>query len=113
MRDLLRELYALIWSWWSVDRIRVGPQPGASLRLQPGDLVTIAGEHWEIVSRNADVTGYVMYGCRSTESAETADFAVFLDAVGSRCQWRSETSEFSEQDVQLWPRHGTMRERRW
>ena len=110
MRDILRDLYALISSWWSVDRIRVGPQAGASLRLQPGDLVTLAGEHWEIVTRNHDVTDCVIYGCRSTETNETTNLAVFVDTASGLCHWRMESSEYPEQDVQLWPRHATMRE---
>ena len=110
MRDILRDLFALMYSWWSVDRIRVGPQAGASLRLQPGDLVALAGERWEVVTRNHDMPGCVIYGCRSTEREETTDLAVFVDARSGTCRWRFESAEYPEQDVQLWPRHATMRE---
>ena len=69
-RRLLADFFALIRSWWLVDRIRVGPGEGRILRLHAGSLILVRNRPVEVVGRRVRRNGSrvtVVYECRGAE----------------------------------------------
>lgn len=47
-------LIGLVRDWWRVDRIRSSPREGRLLRLEPGDLLRLAGVTVTVIDRRVD-----------------------------------------------------------
>ncbi len=65
---LLRDVFRLIASWWQVDRVRVSPDEGRLLRLEPPCVVVIESRPAEVLARTVGRTAagpFVVYDCRS------------------------------------------------
>jgi hypothetical protein len=82
-RELIRDWQRLVAGWWRVDQIRISPDEGRLLRLQPSSLVVVGGRPAEVLSRTVghDVGGtFVVYECRSARG----DCRLTVRIVGER-----------------------------
>jgi hypothetical protein len=81
----------LLQSWWHVDRIRVSPREGASLRMPANSVLLVDGESWIVETRWVcdGVTGpLIRYQC--SNGVTTAMLEVRPSAIGSeQLCWKS------------------------
>ena len=52
----LRALLALIRAWWTIDRVRISPQEGKLLRIEPPSVLLVTGRLVRIVRKTFDQT---------------------------------------------------------
>ncbi len=58
----------LLRQWWRVDRIRISPQQGQLLRIEPPCIIRVNSVIAQVLSRSAGCNGagpYVAYECRT------------------------------------------------
>lgn len=86
MKRLLGDVVRLIRSWWCVDRIRLPPQAGRLLRLQPPCYLLIAGRPVEIAARTLGQSGggrTVTYECRTADGVGRLTVRIVGDSASA------------------------------
>ncbi|HEX3658867.1 MAG TPA: hypothetical protein VHV55_23945 [Pirellulales bacterium] len=66
---LAADVWHLVRRWWASDRIRLSPDEGRLLRLEPGSILVIEGRPVEVLERRAGEAAagpYVEYRCRGS-----------------------------------------------
>lgn len=95
-RELVCDLVRLVVGWWRVDQVRISPDEGRLLRLQPPCFVVVAGRPAELLSRTVghDAGGiFVAYECRSTHSVHRLQVRVVDRHAASAILWTTDGVE--------------------
>lgn len=109
MTPWLSLLNRLLRSWWMSDRIRISPRAGELLRLRIGDLVEIAGDDWEIVSRTVRDTlagAELHLECQHAEVTGRLRCAVTEQGTLEKLEWSASGRQrrLLAEEIQVWPR---------
>ena len=89
-RELGRDVVRLVVGWWRGDRVRVSPEEGRLLRLEPPCFVVVAGRPAEVLSRTLghDPGGaFVAYECRSAGGSCRLRIGLGADGAASDVAW--------------------------
>lgn len=96
----------LIRSWWDVDRIRISPHEGKLWRLQPGNILNIAGEEVEVVSRHVLLQGEgtLELLCRTRTGQAKLQVSSSPSASSPQVWWETESgrSRLHVAEVRIW-----------
>jgi hypothetical protein len=106
IHDFCRKLCQLIRLWWTGDRIRVSPVEGRLLRIQPGDLLSVAGMDVEVVDRLVIAESSLCLVCRTPQGTAELHVPVFSKAEQQQVLWIEPDGELrlTQSDVEVWPR---------
>jgi hypothetical protein len=106
IHDFCRKLYQLIRLWWTGDRIRVSPVEGRLLRIQPGDLLSVAGIEVEVIDRFLIAESYLCLICHTPQGTAELHVPVFSQAAPQEVLWIESGDErrLTAADVEVWPR---------
>lgn len=104
--DVLRDLCQFVWQWWTGDRIRVSPVEGRLLRVQPGDILSVAGIDVEVVDRTVIAERSLCLICRTQRGTAELHIPVFLKAERQEIVWAEAGGErtLTTADIEVWPR---------
>jgi hypothetical protein len=107
MWQLVSAVGRLLHWWWQADRIRVSPREGWHLRLQPGDLLRIAGRSAVVKSRQVqcDAEGWCIVSHCEDDGAEAFDLIVRQSrgAASFWLQYGNESCEIAAGEVNAIP----------
>jgi len=98
-------LLKLARQWWMGDCIRVSPQEGKLWHLQPGSLLEIREESFEVLSRRpSDSPGVVEFECRNDRQQGILRMISISEKPFVRIDWTTTGSpeELPLADVQIW-----------
>jgi hypothetical protein len=106
IRHFCRKLCRLIRLWWTGDRIRVSPIEGRLLRVQPGDLLSVAGTDIEVVDRFVIGESSLCLICRTQQGTAELHVPVFSRHEPQEVLWIDSGRELrlTPSDVEVWPR---------
>lgn len=104
MFDVYRNVCSLLGHWWSSDRIRVSPHEGQLLRIQPGDLLTVAGVDAEVVGRSLIEERSLCLTCHTAEGP--AELLIAIPPNRRPVGWdvAGVCRQLSQNDIQIWQR---------
>jgi hypothetical protein len=102
--EMYRDIRSLLAHWWSSDRIRVSPNDGQLLRLQPGDLLTVAGVDAEVLSRLLIADEFLCLTCGT--AAGPAELHIPIPPHRGPVGWSiaGVCRLLTEDEVQVWRR---------
>lgn len=102
--DMYRDLCSLLGYWWSSDRIRVSPHEGQLLRIQPGDLLTVAGVDAQVVNRSLTTEHSLCLTCQT--EAGPAELHVPTPPNRGPVGWHTSgvCRMLTEDDILVWRR---------
>ena len=105
-RDVLRDLFHLVWQWWTGDRIRVSPVEGRLLRVLPGDILSVDGTDVEVVDRIVIAERTLCLICRTQRGTAELYVPVFSKAGPQEIVWVRSGGErtLTTADIEVWPR---------
>lgn len=98
VRELCRDFVRLVVAWWRVDRVRVSPEEGRLLRLEPPCFVVVAGRPAEVLSRTLgrDPGGpFVSYECRHAQGDCRLRVGLTIDGATAAVSWTTDGVERS------------------
>lgn len=103
---LLRDIGRQLRSWWRRDRIRTSPREGEPLRVQPGDLLTVAGVTAEVTSRQVEELPNGTRIHLECGAAMAIDLELVAEGTITRMVWSAENTsrELTPADLEIWPR---------
>lgn len=109
IHEFCRKLCQLIQLWWTGDRIRVSPVEGRLLRIQPGDLLSVAGNDVEVVDRFVISERSLCLICRTQQGIAELHVPVFSKSESQEVLWFESGDELrlTAADVEVWPRGRT------
>jgi hypothetical protein len=104
MLDSCRDLCSLLRHWWTSDRIRVSPHEGLLLRIQPGDLITVAGVDAEVVGRSLIGEQGICLVCQT--AIGPAELHVPIPPARNQLLWHISgvSRHVVEDDIKVWRR---------
>lgn len=94
IRHLFHDIGRLLWSWWTVDRIRVSSREGELLRLPIGTLLQVDGTWWTVKSRwICDHTQglFVRYQCDHGSESATLEVHAPVPTGSGQIGWITTT----------------------
>lgn len=96
----------LLRLWWTGDRIRVSPVEGRLLRIQPGDLLSVAGSDVEVVDRIVIAESCLCLICHTPQGSAELHVPVDSEARSTELLWFESGREhrLTAADVEVWPR---------
>jgi hypothetical protein len=104
--DFCRKLWQWIRLWWTGDRIRVSPVEGRLLRVQPGDLLSVAGIDVEVIDRVLIAESSLCLICHTAQGTAELHVPVFSNPEPPEVLWFESGREhrLNPADVDVWPR---------
>jgi len=112
--QLLRDVFALIRSWWQVDRVRISPAEGRLLRLIPPCIICVNGRPVEVLRRSVSHETFgpiVQYDCLCQGQAAQLLVATNEKGRTSSVVWfeNGQVRDLTEADVDAYGNRGTYR----
>jgi hypothetical protein len=107
--SIWRDLLNTVRTWWDTDRIRVSPNDGRLLRIQPGDLMTIEGLDIEVLDRSLNSTErgeLLQLNCRGPLGTATLTVAIDTEVINQKATWAQSGFErpIDLDEIQIWSR---------
>lgn len=111
--QLYRQVWKVLWLWWTADRIRASPAEGRLLRIQPGDLLTVAGVDAQVLGASVDTRsegGIFRIAC-STELGSGELIVPITPESSPELIWCSDAGSrrLTADNIQVWSRRKTAR----
>lgn len=106
IHNFCRKLCQWIRLWWTGDRIRVSPVEGRLLRIQPGDVLSVAGMDVEVVDRFVIAESTLCLICHTPQGIAELHVPVLSKTVPQEVLWIETCGELrlTPSDVEVWPR---------
>jgi hypothetical protein len=111
IRKWAQDFRDLVAWWWTCDQIRVSPDEGRLLQIQPGDLLTLDGVDAEVLDRHVTAEGFLCLTCRTDVGSAELHVEVSPGQESLELVWHSCGSRhlLAADDVQVWPRGSQQR----
>lgn len=105
-RDVLHDFFHFVWQWWTGDRIRVSPVEGRLLRVQPGDILSVAGIDVEVIDRMVIAEHTLCLICRTQRGTAELYVPVLSKAGPQEIVWVKSGGErtLTSANIEVWPR---------
>lgn len=105
---MLTAISRLVRGWWRVDKVRISPQEGRLLGLQPPCYLHIGEQTVEVIARQAlveDSACAVIYHCKGEQEQEQCELRVELTGLRQlpHVQWSvgSDVRELSVDEIEI------------
>ena len=100
--DIFKRCFDLLRSWWQVDRVRISPQEGRLLRLQPSCVLVLDGKRIVVQTRRLERQAtrlWVVYDCLAEAGA--GELWVAADSVHRAMHWLENDTNIELEDADI------------